>query len=389
MGSWFSNLHIRKNEEIKKDIVCDCIKDTLASKKYELVACEQDADVVVAVLESQDGQWISICSQAFNHDDPESCKEVATPLSEKLHTDVLGIACFDSDYLYLNLINTQDSIDAWVGVGAGKEVGISRRNNLTAWKKKVADYAAFSAASKCSYICADDFLTAVEGCLGLPAEQGGISLDYLQDTSLQQGATLLYFQREEGTSVEGPQLRIWFIRYTLPCFDGQKNHVDFVNDSDEASGLSVYFLGSYVQHEEITFSEVKLKCPLQPPIDIALDKIQLPDGQWAYYYHNPEILLPPGAPKRMKWEKRYHLELERKVEFSFVPRGNPRKMLDITVVFVPDGNPNNQARWNIWERHGSKEAFINWHNKIWKKVRAFETDPNQLLPFLKLEDFDE
>jgi len=64
-------------------------------------------------------------------------------------------------------------------------------------------------------------------------------------------------------------------------------------------------------------------------------------------------------------------------------------MLDITVVLIPDGNPDNQAQWNIWHQHGSKEAFIKWHNKTWKMVRAFETDPNQLLPLLKLEDFDE
>ena len=142
--------------------------------KYELVACEQDADIVVAVLDSQNSNWISICSQAFAHDDPDSCKDIAAPLSAQLHTDVMGIACFDSDYLYLNLINADESVDAWIGIGAGKELGITRRNNVTAWKKKVADYPAFSAAVKGTYICADEFLAVTDSCLGLPTEQGGM-----------------------------------------------------------------------------------------------------------------------------------------------------------------------------------------------------------------------
>ena len=159
MGSWFSNLHIRKTEEITRERVCNCIKDSLAEKKCTQVECADDADFVVAVYIASNSNWISVCSQAFAHDDPDSCKNIAAPLSAQLHTDVLGIACFDSDYFYLNLINAEESVDAWIGIGAGKELGITRRNNVTAWKKKVADYPAFSAAVKGAYICADGFLT--------------------------------------------------------------------------------------------------------------------------------------------------------------------------------------------------------------------------------------
>ena len=301
----------------------------------------------------------------------------------------MGIACFDSDYLYLNLINADESVDAWIGIGAGKELGITRRNNVTAWKKKVADYPAFSAAVKGTYICADEFLTVTDSCLGLPTEQGGISLDYLKDTSLRQDAFLLYFRKAEESRSAGPNIQICYMRYAVPCFDGQENSVSFLNDGNEFCGLSVYFLGPFVEHEEITFSNIRLGYLRDSFRDLELKKIQLSDGQWAYYSHIPDILMPPGIRGRMKPEKRYQLEQERMRKISFVPHGNPRKMLDVTVLIIPDGNPDNQAKWNIWHQHGSKEAFINWHNKIWKKVRAFETDPNQLLPFLKLEDFDE
>lgn len=389
MGSWFSNLHIRKSEEVSKEAICNCVKNSLAKQGYTSVENMQEADVTVAVVEPQNSQWISICSEIFAHDDPDSCKAVATPLSSQLLTDVLGIACFDSDYLYLNLINADENADAWVGIGAGKELGISRRNNLTAWKKKIVDYLAFSAAVKSEYICADEFLAAVECSLGLPAEQGGASLDCLQDTLLQREATLLYFQQKQGVRHARPQLQVCYLRYAVPCFDGRENSVSFLNLGDEFCGLSVYFLGPYVQHEEITFSHVKIERFRQPSIDMELKKIQLSDGQWAYCCHDPEILIPPGVPKRMKKEKRYQLEMERMRKISFIPHGNPRRMLDVTIVIVPDGNPDNQAKWNVWQQYGSKEAFIKHYNNICKRVRAVEEDSDQCLPLLKKEDFEE
>lgn len=389
MGSWFSNLEIRKTERITMESVFGCIKDNLAQRKYALVEHAQDADVVVAVLRVQNSDWISICSQVFAHDDPDSCQEIAAQFSARLHTDVMGIACFDSDYLYLNLINTDENTNAWVGIGSGKEIGITRRNNLTAWKKKVTDYAAFSAAVKRSYICADELLAAVEGCLRLPEEQGSLSLDYLKDSSLQKDAVFLYFCQEQGESQKCPDLRTCYMHHAVPCFDGKGNSVYFLNLGDEFCGLSVYFLGSYVEQEEIIFSDVKLGRVHQQLINLELQRIQLSDGQWAYYCHVPEILIPPGVSQRMKSEMRNHLEMERMQKLSFVPHGNPRKMLDITVVVVPDGNPDNQAKWNVWEQYGSKEAFIKHHNKIWKQVRKLEPDPKQWLPLLNKEDFVE
>ena len=390
MGSWFSNLHVRKTEEITRERVCSCIKDTLTANKYTFVDCAEDADVSVAVLTAQNSNWITICSKTHAHDDPDSCKSIASPLSAQLHTDVMGIACFDSDYLYLNLINADESVDAWIGIGAGKEIGITRRNNVTAWKKKVTDYPTFSAAVKGTYVCADEFLFEAESCLGLPAEQGGISLDYLSDTSLQIDTMFLHFRQEEAASATGPNLRIWNINYTFPCFDGKENKISFFNAGDAFRGFSIYFLGPYVEYEEIVFSDVRLeKYYLQPLMELTLEKIKLPSGEWAYHCHIPDLLMPEGVQGRMKYAKRYKLELERVHSLCFVPRGNPYKMLDITILIVSDENPDNRAEWNIWHQHGSKEAFIKWHNKTWKLLRAYETDPNQLLPLLKLEDFVE
>ena len=256
-------------------------------------------------------------------------------------------------------------------------------------EKKIANNLDFSVAVKKEYICTEEFLKEIECSLELPAEQGSISLDYLKDTSLQQDALYLYFCKAEESHSKGSNIQICYMRYAVPCFDGKENSVTFLNTGDEFCGLSVYFLGPYVEHEEITFSDIRLGYLRKSFRELELQKIQLSDGQWAYYSHISDILIPSGIRGRMKPEKRYQLEQERMRKISFIPHGNPRKMLDITILITPDGDPGNQAEWNVWQQHGTKEEFIKYHNKLWKRVRAFESDPNQLLPLLKLEDFDE
>lgn len=390
MGSWFSNLHIRQSESITKDSVCNCITKMMAGRMCTPVEKAQEADFTVVVAKSPDSQWISVYSDAYSHDDPLSCKEVATPFSSDLHTDVMGISCFDSDYLYLNLINADQQVDAWVGIGAGKEIGITRRNNLTAWKKKVQDHPAFSDAAKAEYICADMFLSDIEGCLGLSFEQASADLAHLQETTFAEDALYLYFRQEEGAARKGPDLRLWYgIKHTFPCFDGLKNDISILNVGEEFYGLTIYFMGSFVENEDITFSDVKWERFQQPPIDIALQKVQLPDGQWAYCCHDPEILFPPKVPRRMTWKKRSELELRRMRKLTFVPHGDPRKMLDVTIVIIPDGFPENRFAWNIWKPYGSKEELIKFHNDINKRILRFTGNPDDCLPLLKKADYYE
>ena len=72
----------------------------------------------------------------------------------------------------------------------------------------------------------------------------------------------------------------------------------------------------------------------------------------------------------------------------FVPHGNHRKILDITVVLVPDKNPEGQTGWNVWHGWGSKKAFIEHYNAIWDERRARSSNPDTLPPILREEDFD-
>lgn len=384
MGSWFSNIHIRKKENITKETVSVYICQMMEEKKYQPAASAEEADAVVAVVSEEGDAWVSVYSELFVHDDPESCAALAAPVSLALNTDVLGIACFDSDYLYLNLINPSQKLDAWVGIGRGADVGIKRRNSLTAWKKKVADYPAFSAGAKAGYTCAEMFLQDAAQCLDLPFQRSTMSERYLQELDAQK--QYLYFRCPEDPQVR-PAPRFWVSDHGRPCLVERENCVDAINVGAESKGLTICFLGPYVEDEAVTFSDVRLKID-KVTTSIELTKTRLPDGQWAYCYHDPDFYIPPRVPRRLSEEKWNRLNRERTILVWFTPHGNSRKTLDITVAFVPDANTAGQGTWNVWQKYGSKKAFIEWHNKIWKRVRAFETDENACLPYLKEKDFD-
>lgn len=303
---------------------------------------------------------------------------------------MLCAACFDSDYLYLNLINTLEEINAWIGIGRGADVGIKRRSALTPWRKKVVDYSAFAAAAKETYVCADEFLSVAAPHLELPMEQGATSLHYLKDEELNAQATYYYFRMEgEKNDTRVPKLTFMYSGNVDPCLDGRENQIAALNMGVASKGITIYFTGPYVEHEEITFSEVTVLDHQENRqwFDLQPEKEQLPDGQWAYVCRVPEYEIPPAVPDRMLKEKRAQLRWTRYIRLFFTPHGNPRKMLDVTVVMVPDENPQGQVVWNIWHPHGSKSEFIKHHNKMWKWVRKMEPE-EKCLPLFKESDFD-
>lgn len=159
--------------------------------------------------------------------------------------------------------------------------------------------------------------------------------------------------------------------YSLtPCYIGEPSVVSGVNVGGASKGLSVYFIGSYVEHEEITLSDVcfvEFRDGETFSVPFELNKVQLSDGQWAYYYHNPDYEIPPKVGKKLSPLKKQRIEQEREIAVRFVPHGNPRKILDITVALVPDKNIQGQTVWNVWHRSGSKSAYIEEHNKTWRK----------------------
>ena len=378
MGSWFSNFHIRKNKACTESSVTESLVHLMAERGYQQTEDPECADGRIDFLLQEKSDWITLWSDLLPHDDPESCAAVASPLSANLHTEVMGIACFDSDYLYLNLIHADEKVDGWIGIGAGKEIGITRRNKITPWKKLTNDYAAFSDKAKKKYVIADRFLQDASDNLGMSLEQSSFSGDQPGYGKIHS----LYFVQTPGAE-KSAEVNFFHYKEYFPFFIGQESHVSAINQGAAGTGLSIYFRGPYVEQEEIVFTDVQLNRK-----DIQLTREQLKDGQWVYAYHDPNFPIPQCVSRRLRKEKRAALEYAQRISVSFTPQGNPRKILDITVAFVPHEHRQGGTQCNIWHPYGSKKAFIEHYNKITKRVRAIEGDSEDSLPFLNEADYD-
>lgn len=385
MGSWFSNLHIQKSGQITETAILAYIREWMAAREYLPAASQEDADAAFAILCDDRSNWISVYSDLFSFDDPKAFSDYAAPMSRALKTDILGISCFDSDYLYLNLINSETQLDAWAGIGSAAGLGIRRRTNLSAWKTKVEDYQSFQAHIKSEFVFAEEVLGKIEHCLRLPYEFSTASYDHLAELGQQERAVYLYFKLPEGMKNQEPPKLEQHTYSMMPCFVGSPAIVTALNVGGASKGLSVYFVGPYVEHEDITFSDVcfvKRKNGVPESVPIKLEKVQLADGQWAYYYHDPGYKLLPKVDARLPAGKKWQAESERSITLRFVPRGDSGKILDITVVLVPDKNPQGQTGWNVWYPFGSKQAYIRHHNETWSKIPGCEKN------LLREEDYD-
>ena len=391
MGSWFSNISIRKNGGVTMDRIEEYMIKTAAAQGFSPVSSEAEADGGFAIVSDENGQWVTVYSDLFSLEDPKGFAKLAGPMSAALHTDILGIACFDSDYLYLNLLNTEERTNAWLGIGSAAGLGIRRWSRLSAWKRKVLDFPTFSDRARKRYVFAEEFLAEIEPCLALPSLQSTASYEYLKDMGLYEKAKFLYFRLPETLKTDEPPRLVQHTFSAMPCFLDRPSIVTGINVGGASKGLSVYFLGPYVAQEEITFTDVclvKQKGNRTETVPIELQKMQLPDGQWAYHYHDPDFHILPKVDDRIPPMKRLRVESEHSITVRFVPHGNPRKILDITVVLVPDRNPAGQTGWNVWRGWGSKQAFIDQYNKSQERFRAMaNTDARPQL--LRAEDFDE
>jgi len=386
MGSWFSNLHIRKDGTMTEEAIDAYIRKLMAARDYLPAESEQEADGAFAILSDERSQWYSVYSDLFSFDDPKAFSDYATPMSAEWKTDILGISCFDSDYLYLNLIDSENQVNAWAGIGSAMGTGIWRRTNTAAWKGKVIDHNAFRESIKKKFVFAEDVLSETAHCLELPQELSVASYEHLSDQEWNTPPTYLYFKLPDTKKTKAAPILVQHTISMMPCFPERPSIVSAVNTGGESKGLSVYFLGPYVEHEEITFSDVCFLSEKNGQFvenPVALKKVRLSDGQWAYYHHDPAYRLPPKVDDRLPPVKRTKQEMNRSVTVRFIPHGDPAKILDITVVLVPDQNLQGQTAWNVWHRFGSKKAYIQYHNQIWKNKPGCE----DLL--LREEDYDQ
>lgn len=351
MGMFFSNIHCRQTDSVNAQAVRDAMAKMMEVAGYQLTEPAEDSDIMYIC--GSDCGWISVYTDSFTFASAQDTKKVIEPLSETLHTDVLAVACFDSDYLFMHLVNTQDQTDAWANVGKNPDGPMPRRTNLTGWKNKVSDFDAFKTALRMRYVFAEEVFERTEATLGLPFAHACLS-DELAFENDGKGFVVekLHF-RKSSSNVPSEALNLVIPRYSLmPCQIGKPEIITALNTGGTSKGLVIAFSGDYVEHDEITFENVQLEYhfDLHPRkvIPLTLEKREWKSGQYVFYCALPDFKLPEKVDESLGWKRKMDLEFKREFGVRFTPVGDPAKVNAITLHFIPMKTAAGEGRcaWN-------------------------------------------
>ena len=366
MGMFFRNLHIRKNDAYSYDELKKMLIGEMEKKGYTLLESDEKAEVSVVIYSPEKSEWVSITSDCLEFETAEETKAAALPFSKKFEADVLAAACFDSDYLIMNLINAADGTDGWVNVGSLYGARRPRRTNIAPWKGKMADHEKFKAIIKEKYVCAEEAFYGVAALLGMAVEQCTLDV-YDTDEFEESDLTRLFFSHENEKRKELPKLTIPHFSLT-PCKIGKSDCVFVNNTGGGSKGVRVMFVGDYIENDQLTFENVTFESDFgsarRKIVPIELRKVKTAEGRTALCWEDKSFHIPPAVDPSIPTMRRENLEFENSFGVRFTVRGNPRKVLDVKVCIAPLDNPaEGAACWCCYLLDGTKERYIEEFNK--------------------------
>lgn len=362
MGMFFSNLHIRKTDTLQQKEIRDYFVQMMKKEGYELVSSQDEAEGILCIYSPAESKWISVCSDIVELDQARDFKEIAVPLSKEMETDILALSCCDSDFLFMNLVNEKENLDAWANVGR-LECPPERKTNFSAWERKVSNIFAFQKIVKGDHVFVEDALYEMEELLELSGAQACLSDVSVNETSDQENIVQLCFAMPDDGKKEPPQLSL-FMSSLLPCRENQL--VRAYNVGSASKGVAIAFVGDYVEQDEITFSDVYLEWNFgrdeRKREPVTLTKCQTVKGEWMYYWEDKDFPIPPKVNPGLSVMRDFDMTDKRSFGVRFTPKGNQRKFLDIRVCLIPLANLQGQCCWYVWMNHPSKAAYIEDHN---------------------------
>lgn len=383
MGATFTNVHIKKNEALRREDVEELLCAMLGKIGFQRTSNIETADETVILCEAAGSNWITVSSGFF---ETQSDNGILKTLSRKLNTDVMSISCYDSDFLNMNLVNTADNTDAWVNVGRLEYE--ERESNYPEWKNKVSDLDKFIKVTQEDYVFAEDVLNHIEELMGLPCVQSDLFADHPPESDENVTVTTLGFSVAQSENNAPPKLSISH-QNGMPAIPGESQFFQINNNGGASKGLGIVFVGSYIENDEITFTDCSLEFNSKS-IPVELKKIKSVDGSYVLHWRDEEFVLPPAPPENLSYSKKQKLEWENRIIFRYTPNGNNRKFLDITICAAPLQNwTDGQAVTNVWRNYGSKKRYINEHNKYCLKIMtSCGFFPNDRIGLIREDDYD-
>ena len=143
MGMTFSNVHLKKNEYCSKELLEKYYIQKMDVDGYNIVENFMDAEFVLLIDTTPESDWITIDSNYFNLDTIENMQKELKQLSKDFNTDVVSVSCVASDFLMMNMINSNENYDAWLNIGIPYGGQYLRNTTLFLWKKKIKKYFSF------------------------------------------------------------------------------------------------------------------------------------------------------------------------------------------------------------------------------------------------------
>lgn len=369
MGQFFTNIQIRKNDTVDVDNMKEYLMEEMKKQGFEVASDESDADGTLNIYAPKESDWISVCSDLIDFENAEDSKKFIMPLSGKFSTDVMSVGCFDSDYLFVHLMNENEKMDGWINIGRYDGMPFPRRTALTAWKKRIGEMDRLKEIVHTKYVFAEDAMEALGELMDLPYQQGCISEGSIPDLKDSGDVvTLFLVMKDSDSKRELPKLEIPMYDL-MPCREGKDSCVFVVNKGGKGRGIAIALHLNSKEDLDVEFRDVRLEYDLghspRKCIPIELEKCKATNGQWMYWWEDRNFQIPPKVNQNLSLTKIMDLEYYREFGVRFTPYGNIRKFLDIRVVFIPLENEiDGQCTWCVWNRlNHSKREYIEEHNK--------------------------
>ena len=356
MGLFFSNLHIKRTNELSADDVRAYFAEEMISKGYVQLDEPDSAELRVAIFAPKNSSWITVASDYFNFNDNNDTQAVAEPISRRFSTSVIAMACMDSDYAFMHIIDTSQKIDGWINSGSPYEgMKLPRRTSATPWKSVVNDFERFKQIIKEKSAFAESVLFSTADFIGMDANQCALEADRADELISDSGELiLLYFSLPEGTKKELPELKIGLYNL-VPC-KADVNSVVFVNNKGGRSkGVAIRFVGDYIENDDVIIYNVTFESDYgsdkRKRVPVTLEKRIDENGDHILWWEDKNFQIPPAVNPDLPFSRLERLEFEKAFGVRFYVKGDPNKFRDVEVHIIPLENPQNGfAYWNVQKR---------------------------------------
>ena len=345
MGLSFNNIQLRISGAFDpKALVAQLTTD----KGLTPVESIDEADVRILVLKQPGSQWVTIVSDLFDAD-PETAESVSRDLAQALGIPVLMVGCFDSDFLYLNLLDPAHNVDAWAATGCFLGERAPRRSNFTRWQGYVTDVERLRRVMRKRYVFAEECLSDVAQLLDIPVEQ--LSCLPEDDTSGTETSVFLFRADSSTEMTEPPKFKaeMYDVHYHLGAGPVL---VSFINEGGASKGVGVAFGGPCFDRHKVKIERMQLQTHdrkgewILAPVE--LNKTTDANGHSWMYGECPSLPIPEAIPDTLPPGVRQKKEFQRAIGVRFFVGNHPNKLREIDsdddmyIVLIPLANKSGQ-----------------------------------------------